>query len=135
MQNPHPTSRSCAPVALAFVGESLLVEMARGVEESFLPGDTIVREGDPADRFYIIESGQVEGTQSPQTWELKYSFWFSHWLGQTNYAARLSYKIEGTNGLVEVEIRTTNYANDSECNVIGDTSFSCQAEELNVTFR
>ncbi len=96
MQNPHPTSRSRAPVPLAFVGaapretrrvrvrpvvtvgynrlvaafphlpESLLVEMARGVEETFLPGETIVREGGPADRFYIIESGQVEGTQSPQ---------------------------------------------------------------------
>jgi CRP-like cAMP-binding protein len=28
---------------------------------------TIVREGDPADHFYIIESGHVEGTQfTPQ---------------------------------------------------------------------
>lgn len=47
--------------------ESLLVEMAQGLEESrFMPGETIVREGDPADRFYIIESGQVEGTQAGQ---------------------------------------------------------------------
>jgi hypothetical protein len=46
--------------------ESVLVEMARGVEETFLPGETIVRAGDAADRFYIIESGQVEGTQSAQ---------------------------------------------------------------------
>jgi CRP-like cAMP-binding protein len=39
--------------------------MARGLEESrFKPGETIVREGDQADRFYIIESGQVEGSQS-----------------------------------------------------------------------
>ena len=43
----------------------LLVEMAQGLEEArFRPGEVIVREGDPADRFYIIESGQVEGTKS-----------------------------------------------------------------------
>ena len=30
----------------------------------FNPDETIVREGDRADRFYIIESGLVEGTQS-----------------------------------------------------------------------
>ena len=44
---------------------SLLGEMAQSLEEArFRPGDVIVREGDPADRFYIIESGQVEATQS-----------------------------------------------------------------------
>jgi CRP-like cAMP-binding protein len=96
MENPHPTSRSLAPIPLTFVGapprepsrararpavavgydrlaaafprlpEPLLVELAQGVEETFMPGETIVREGDPAERFYIIESGQVEGTQSTQ---------------------------------------------------------------------
>lgn len=97
MQNPHPPSRSRAPIPVSFVGaqpretprasvrpapaagyqrlvaafphlpEPLLVEMVRGLEEArFMPGETIVREGDPADRFYIIESGQVEGTQSPR---------------------------------------------------------------------
>jgi CRP-like cAMP-binding protein len=96
MESPHPTSRSRPPIPLTSVGtppretsrarvrpavtvgydrlaaafphlpEPLLVELARGVEETFLPGETIVREGDPADRFYIIESGQVEGTQSSQ---------------------------------------------------------------------
>jgi len=95
MPNPHSTSRSRAPVALTFVGaparetprararpagapgydrlavafphlpEVLLVQLAHGVEETFSPGDTIVREGDPADRFYVIESGRVEGTPSP----------------------------------------------------------------------
>jgi CRP-like cAMP-binding protein len=96
MQDRHRPARSRAPIALAFAGasaretsrawvgragspryhrlagafpylpEALLVGMAQGVEETFLPGETIVREGDPADRFYIIESGQVEGTQSPR---------------------------------------------------------------------
>lgn len=51
--------------AFPHLPESLLAEMARSVEEMrFMPGETIVREGDPADRFYIIVSGQVEGTQS-----------------------------------------------------------------------
>jgi CRP-like cAMP-binding protein len=44
--------------------------MAQGVEQTFLPGETIVREGDPADRFYIIESGQVEGKQSAKAGEV-----------------------------------------------------------------
>ena len=45
--------------------EPLLVEMAEELEEArFGRGDVIVREGDAADRFYIIESGQVEGTQA-----------------------------------------------------------------------
>jgi hypothetical protein len=39
--------------------------MAQGLQEArFRPGEVIVREGDPADRFYIIESGQVEGAQA-----------------------------------------------------------------------
>ena len=43
----------------------LLVEMAQGLQGArFRPGEVIVREGDPADRFYIIESGQVEGAKS-----------------------------------------------------------------------
>jgi CRP-like cAMP-binding protein len=52
--------------AFPHLPEPLLVEMAQGVKETFRPGETIVREGDPADRFYIIESGHVEGTQSLQ---------------------------------------------------------------------
>ncbi len=39
--------------------------MAEGLEEArFRPGEVIVREGDLADRFFMIESGQVEGTQA-----------------------------------------------------------------------
>ena len=51
--------------AFPHLPQSLLGEMAQGLEEArFRPGEVIVREGDPADRFYIIESGQVEGTKS-----------------------------------------------------------------------
>ena len=60
-------SRRTGHLAAAFphLPQSLLGEMAQSLEEArFRPGDVIVREGDPADRFYIIESGQVEATQS-----------------------------------------------------------------------
>jgi Cyclic nucleotide-binding domain len=51
--------------AFPHLPQPLLREMAQGLEEArFRPGEVIVREGDPADRFYIIESGQVEGTKS-----------------------------------------------------------------------
>ena len=59
----HP--RSCLAGVFPHVPESLLAEMAQGLEGArFEPGETIVREGDRAERFYIIESGQVEGTRS-----------------------------------------------------------------------
>jgi CRP-like cAMP-binding protein len=58
---------ACARLAAAFphLPKSLLADAAQGLEVAwFGPGETIVREGDQADRFYIIESGQVEGTPS-----------------------------------------------------------------------
>jgi hypothetical protein len=51
--------------AFPHLPQSLLGEMAQGLEEGrFRPGQVIVSEGDPADRFYIIDSGQVEATKS-----------------------------------------------------------------------
>ena len=51
--------------AFPHLPQSMLGEMADDLEDArFRRGEVIVREGDPADRFYIIESGQVEGTQS-----------------------------------------------------------------------
>jgi hypothetical protein len=39
--------------------------MAQSLEAArFRPGEVIVREGDPADRLYIIQAGQVEAAQS-----------------------------------------------------------------------
>ena len=50
---------------------SVLVEMARGLEQgSFDRGEVIVREGDAADRFFLIESGQVEATQAAPDGEM-----------------------------------------------------------------
>ena len=60
-------SKHLRGLAAAFphLPQTLLVEMAQGLEEArFRPGEVIVREGEPADRFYIIESGQVEGAKS-----------------------------------------------------------------------
>jgi hypothetical protein len=85
-------------------------------------------EGRPSDGA-LVDPGGV------QTWGLKYAFSFSHLFGQTNYAARLSYRIEPANSLFEVAIRTSNYTNDSTCDVIENSSFRCQAEGLDVTFR
>jgi CRP-like cAMP-binding protein len=51
--------------AFPHLPQSMVGEMADDLEDAwFRRGEVIVREGDPADRFYIIESGQVEGTQS-----------------------------------------------------------------------
>ncbi len=51
--------------AFPHLPQSMLGEMADDLEDAwFRRGEVIVREGDAADRFYIIESGQVEGTQS-----------------------------------------------------------------------
>ena len=60
-------SRRIRGLAAAFqhLPRSLLGQVADALDEArFRRGDVIVREGDPADRFYIIESGQVEVTQS-----------------------------------------------------------------------
>ena len=60
-------SRHIRGLAAAFphLPRSLLGEMADDLKEArFRRGEVIVREGDRADRFYIIDAGQVEGTQS-----------------------------------------------------------------------
>ena len=60
-------SRHVRRLAAAFphLPDPLLAEMATELDEAgFRRGDVIVREGDLADRFYIIESGQVEATQA-----------------------------------------------------------------------
>ena len=60
-------SRHIRALTAAFphLPRSLLVEMADGLEEArFRRGEVIVREGDAADRFYMIDAGHVEGTQS-----------------------------------------------------------------------
>jgi CRP-like cAMP-binding protein len=61
----RPRHTRTLAAAFPHLPPSLLGEMAQSLEEArFRPGDVIVREGDPADRFYMIESGQVEAAQS-----------------------------------------------------------------------
>jgi CRP-like cAMP-binding protein len=51
--------------AFPHLPRSLLGEMADDLDEArFRRGEVIVREGDAADRFYIVDSGQVEATRS-----------------------------------------------------------------------
>ena len=46
---------------LSVLPEPVLERLAReAVPASFPAGATIVREGDPGDRFYVVESGEVE---------------------------------------------------------------------------
>ena len=64
-----------------------------------------------------------------QSWELKY--WFSIF-GGVQYAAIVVYNIPG--GVVEYTLRVYSTSNESECKVIGTSSFTCTAAGLNLTF-
>jgi hypothetical protein len=83
-------------------------------------------EGRPANGA-VLKSGAP-----PQHWELKYGF--SLILTEIQYAAKLTYKIEGTDGTVEYVIATTPTANDSECKVIPAHLARCSAAGLKLTF-
>jgi hypothetical protein len=63
-----------------------------------------------------------------QSWELKY--WFSIF-GGVQYAAIVVYNIPG--GVVEYTLRVYSTSNESQCKVIGTSSFTCTAEGLNLT--
>jgi hypothetical protein len=64
-----------------------------------------------------------------QSWELKY--WFSIF-GGVQYAAIVVYNIPG--GVLEYRLRVYSTSNESECKVLGTSSFTCTAEGLNLTF-
>src|SRR5947209_18350200 len=64
-----------------------------------------------------------------QHWALKY--WFSIF-GGVQYAAIVVYNIPG--GVVEYRLRVYSTSNESECKVIGTSSFTCTAEGLKLTF-
>ena len=66
---PTPGARGWRDLALGYdrliaafphLPEALLVELAQGVAETFLPGETIVRQGEPADAFYLVRLGFVK---------------------------------------------------------------------------
>jgi hypothetical protein len=88
----------------------------------------IAFEGRPKDGA-VLEPGA-----SPQDWELKYGFDLVL-LNETQYAAKLTYKIQGTSGTVEYTIVTTPTTNDSACKVIPADVGHCTAEGLKLTFR
>jgi hypothetical protein len=50
------------------------------------------------------------------------------------YAAKLTYKIHGTDGVVEYVIATTPTTNDSECKVVPAHVGRCTGEGLKLTF-
>jgi hypothetical protein len=72
-------------------------------------------EGRPADGA-VLKSGAPA-----QVWELKYAFDLLKPF-TIQYAAKLTYKIEGTDGTLELVIMTTATANNSECKVIPATA-------------
>ena len=80
------------------------------------------------------DRSRVEPGASPQDWELKYGFDLVL-LNETQYAAKLTYKIQGTSGTVEYTIVTTPTTNDSACKVIPADVGHCTAEGLKLTFQ
>jgi hypothetical protein len=70
----------------------------------------------------------------PHVWELKYGFNLVL-LHETQYAAKLTYKIVGTDGTVEYTIQTTPTTNDSACKVIPAHVGHCTAQGLTLAFR
>jgi hypothetical protein len=84
-------------------------------------------EGRPADGAVLKPGGPA------QVWELKYGFDLLHPL-TIQYAATLTYKIEGTDGTLEYVIATTPTTNDSECKVIPAQVGRCRGEGLKLIF-
>jgi hypothetical protein len=70
---------------------------------------------------------------APHAWELKYGFDLVHLL-TIQYAAELTYRIEGTGATVSYVIATTPTTNDSECKVVPAHDGRCTAEGLKLTF-
>jgi hypothetical protein len=83
-------------------------------------------EGRPHDGAVLHPGGT-------HAWELKYGF--SLILHETQYAAVLRYKIEGTDGTVEYTIQTTPTTNDSACKVVPAHVGHCTAGGLQLSFR
>ena len=51
------------PIFAGVSGARLEAALRRVRPHAITPGDVVIREGDPADRFYIIDSGRVRVTQ------------------------------------------------------------------------
>jgi hypothetical protein len=92
--------------ALPHLPQWLLGDLADSLDEVRIRrGDVIVREGDPADRFYVIESGQVEGTQSAHN-------------GDVHVRTMKAGEYFGEVGLLETSTRTATVRAVSEVRVL-----------------
>lgn len=70
----------------------------------------------------------LKSREGVQDWQLKYEFGRS-------YAARLLYKIHGTDGSVAFRIQTSTTSNDSTCEITGVSGYFCTAEGLVLSVR
>ena len=106
------TARHARRLAAAFphLSGPDLREVARGLErERFGRGDLIVREGDAANRFYLIESGVAEATQSSSG-------------GETHVTTMDAGDFFGEVGMIETGTRTASVRAVSEVRAL---SFGC----------
>ncbi len=78
--------------------------------------------------------GVLKPGAPPHDWELKYQFNLDQQPLTIQFAALLTYKIEGTDGTVQYVIATTAFTNDSECRVIPAHVGRCTGDGLKLTF-
>jgi hypothetical protein len=81
-------------------------------------------EGRPGDGT-VLQPGKTD------TWELKYGFSV---FGGVQYAANLSYKVQGTDATVDYQIYTYSTTNESSCKVTPTTAGRCTAEGVKLSF-
>jgi opacity protein-like surface antigen len=81
------------------------------------------------------EPGTALRSGETQSWELKYYYNVSDLFGiDYNYQAKVTYRV-GADGKFEATIKTSNYTNDSECEVIPKRLGRCTAAGRNITFK
>ena len=67
-----------------------------------------------------------------ETWDLKYGFSI---FGGVQYAANFSYKVQGTDAVVDYNIYTYSTSNESSCKVTPTAAGRCTAAGLKLTFQ
>lgn len=120
---------------------ALRLESATSVPRGCGPGSSshhCVPTGSPAHYSMGFEGRPGNGAVlkpggPPHVWELKYSFDLLN-LVAIQWAAKLTYKIKGTDGTVQYVIATTPTTNDSECKVIPAHVGRCTGDGLKLTF-
>jgi hypothetical protein len=82
-------------------------------------------EGHPNDGS-VLQPGKSE------TWDLKHGISI---FGGVQYAANFSYKVQGTDAVVDYQIYTYTTSNESSCKVTPARVGRCTAESLKLTFQ